>query len=153
MKILFRRIGEFFLPSRATKKAAGFDLAAAEDFTLEPYKATLVPTNLEIAIPEGTALLVMPRSGNALKSGWLVPNSPGLIDEDYRGHLQVILTWIPHPSVALEGNNTYFVQKGVRVAQAVLVKYEEQEWVEVPELPPTERGARGFGSTGENYHA
>jgi dUTP pyrophosphatase len=126
-------------------------LYASETVMLRPAKPTLVPTNLEIAIPQGTMLLILPRSGIALKRNLLIPNSPGLIDEDYRGHLQIILTYFPDPSVTRKSPEDWIcvIQPGERIAQAVLMPYFTQTWVKVESLPSTERGAQGFGSTGQ----
>lgn len=148
-------------PTRGSAGAAGWDLYAAEDVNLEAYQPCLVPTHLQIAIPEGHMLLVLPRSGNSLNKQIIVPNSPGLIDEDYRGHLQVILTWIPHPADTkkqeLDPGEGYYtvdatleIKRGDRIAQAVLVPYVAQNWCQLKafDLPPTNRGTAGFGSTG-----
>ena len=140
--------GEHWIPSRGSEGAAGWDLYAAEDTILDPYKPTLVPTNIDIAIPKDYMLLVLPRSGNSLKKNFIIPNSPGLIDEDYRGHLMVLLTYIPHPDKLHPFPELVKVAKGDRIAQAVLVKYEPQIWVRQLSLPPTSRGTGGFGSTG-----
>jgi deoxyuridine 5'-triphosphate nucleotidohydrolase len=95
-------------------------------------------------------LLILPRSGNALKKKLLIPNSPGLIDEDFRGHLQIILTWIPPQTETEDDGLPYIckIKKGERVAQAVLVPYVEQNWVKTDVLPNTKRSKGGFGSTG-----
>lgn len=135
-------------PTRGSKGAAGWDLYAAQEVIIEPFKPTLVPTRIDIAIPEGYMLLVLPRSGNALKNNLLIPNSPGLVDEDYRGHLGVILTWVPDITTVSLPDSHYRVDRGDRIAQAVLVKYEEQQWEKIDELPTSERGRNGFGSTG-----
>lgn len=144
--ILYKPIGDHVVPAPATAFAAGWDLTASEEVWLWAMQPILVPTNLEVAIPEGHMLLVLPRSGNSLKKSLIVPNSPGLIDSDYRGHLQVILTWLHSPS---DREQPYIkISKGDRIAQAVLVPYVVQSWVRVDELPKTDRGSGGFGSTG-----
>jgi dUTP pyrophosphatase len=150
-QILFSSLGpNAVVPARGSVGAAGWDLTASADVKLEVMKPALVPTSLEIAIPEGYMLLVLPRSGQSLKNNLLVPNSPGLIDEDYRGHLQVIMMWVPNPAQQVHTIPpwTYTIKKGERIAQAVLVKYEPQEWQACDQLPPTVRGSGGFGSTG-----
>lgn len=148
MKVLYSPHNDkHFVPSRGSKGAAGWDLYAAEDMVLYPFQPALVPTNIDIAIPQGHMLLVIPRSGNALKKNLLIPNSPGLVDEDYRGHLGVILTYVPSPR-EYSPESYYTVRRGDRIAQAVLVKYETQEWEKSDELSITERGSGGFGSTG-----
>jgi dUTP pyrophosphatase len=151
MNIEYISRGEYQIPTRGSEGAAGWDLYSAEDVELSPLQPTLVPTNLDIAIPAGHMLLILPRSGNSLKKNLLIPNSPGLIDEDYRGHLQVILMWAPRT-----GRNPvdYFterlmIKKGERIAQAVLMPYVAQTWIQKQELPSTHRGTSGFGSTGQ----
>lgn len=130
------------LPGYATSGAAGMDLlaAVAEPITLAPGGRLLVPTGLVIALPPGHELQIRPRSGLALKHGIVVPNSPGTIDEDYRGELQVI--------VMNAGNAPFLIERGMRIAQAVLAPVLRAEWREVETLDDTERGAGGFGSTG-----
>lgn len=130
------------LPSYATEGAAGMDLLAAisAPLTLAPGQRSLVPTGLAIALPPGYELQVRPRSGLALKNGIILPNSPGTIDEDYRGELQII--------VMNAGTEAFTIERGMRIAQAVLAPVVRAAWAEVAELPPTGRGAGGFGSTG-----
>ncbi len=130
------------LPSYATAGAAGMDLQAAiaAPITLAPGARALVPTGLCIAIPGGYELQVRPRSGLALKNGIVLPNSPGTIDEDYRGELGVI--------VMNAGDQPFTVERGMRIAQAVLAPVTRASWAEVTDLPETARGAGGFGSTG-----
>lgn len=147
MDILFKAHHgkEFFAPSHGSEEAAGWDLSAAEDTVLRPFEPKLVPCNFDLAIPKGHMLLVLPRSGNSLRKHLIIPNSPGLIDADYRGHLQVILTYLCSPSLV----DPIKISKGDRIAQAILVPYVHQNWVLVDQLPPTQRGTKGFGSTGE----
>jgi dUTP pyrophosphatase len=130
------------LPSYATEGAAGMDLlaAVAAPLPLAPGQRALVPTGLAIALPPGYELQVRPRSGLALKHGITLPNSPGTIDEDYRGELQII--------VMNAGSESFTIERGMRIAQAVLAPVVRAAWAEVAELPPTGRGAGGFGSTG-----
>jgi dUTP pyrophosphatase len=130
------------LPSYATQGAAGMDLLAAVQapLTLAPGARTLVPTGLAIALPPGFELQVRPRSGLALKNGIVLPNSPGTIDEDYRGELQVI--------VMNAGSEPFTIERGMRIAQAVLAPVTRAAWTEVAELDETQRGTGGFGSTG-----
>jgi dUTP pyrophosphatase len=130
------------LPSYATPGAAGMDLlaAVAAPLTLAPGARTLVPTGLAIALPPGFELQVRPRSGLALKNGIVLPNSPGTVDEDYRGELQVI--------VMNAGTEPFTIERGMRIAQAVLAPVVRAAWQEVAELDETQRGAGGFGSTG-----
>ena len=130
------------LPSYATDGAAGMDLLAAvmSPVAIPPGGRMLVPTGLRIAIPPGYELQVRPRSGLALKNGIVLPNSPGTIDEDYRGELGVI--------VMNAGDAPFTVERGMRIAQAVIAPVVRATWHEVAELPDTARGTGGFGSTG-----
>lgn len=130
------------LPTYATDGAAGMDLlaAVAAPLVIPPGGRALVPTGLRIALPHGYELQVRPRSGLALKNGIMLPNSPGTIDEDYRGELGVI--------VLNGGQEAFTVERGMRIAQAVLAPVVRAAWAEVAELPDTARGSGGFGSTG-----
>jgi dUTP pyrophosphatase len=130
------------LPGYATAGAAGMDLLAAVEapITLAPGERRLVPTGLAVALPAGWELQVRPRSGLALKHGIILPNSPGTIDEDYRGEVQVI--------VMNAGSDPFTIDRGMRIAQAVLAPVSRVAWQETDELDGTERGAGGFGSTG-----
>ena len=132
------------LPSYATAGAAGMDLlaAVAYDLVIEPGQRALVPTGLTIALPPGTELQVRPRSGLALKNGITLPNSPGTIDEDYRGEIGVI--------VLNTGSEPFTVTRGMRIAQAVLAPVVRGHFVEVGNLDETARGEGGFGSTGRH---
>lgn len=128
------------LPAYATEGAAGMDVLAAEDVTLEPGARHAVATGLSVAIPYGYEVQVRPRSGLALKHGITVPNTPGTIDSDYRGELKAIL--INH------GTEPFAIHRGDRIAQLVIAPVTRAKWEEVEELDATERGAGGFGSTG-----
>lgn len=130
------------LPVYATGQAAGMDLCAAiaNDMVIEPGKRALVPTGFSIALPEGYEAQIRPRSGLALKNGITVLNSPGTIDADYRGEIQVILANL--------GNEAFTITRGMRIAQMVVAAYACVTWDEVSSLPESERGAGGFGSTG-----
>ena len=128
------------LPSYAREGDAGLDLRAAHDATLEPAGRELVGTGLAVAIPSGFAGLVLPRSGLALAQGVTVLNAPGLVDAGYRGELKVLL--VNH------GDKPVAVRRGDRIAQLVIQSVERAELIEVGELPASERGAGGFGSTG-----
>jgi dUTP diphosphatase len=128
------------LPSYAREGDAGLDLRAAHDATLEPGARGLVGTGLAVAIPVGFAGFVLPRSGLALGQGVTVLNAPGLVDAGYRGELKVLL--VNHGGAAIT------VRRGDRVAQLVIQRVERAELIEVGELPASERGAGGFGSTG-----
>jgi dUTP pyrophosphatase len=130
------------LPSYATAGAAGMDLLAAVGaaVTIVPGGRTLVPTGLVIALPPGYELQIRPRSGLALRHGIVLPNSPGTIDEDYRGEIQVI--------VLNAGEAPFTVERGMRIAQAVLAPVVRARWDETDRLDTTARNAGGFGSTG-----
>jgi dUTP pyrophosphatase len=127
------------LPSRAYEGDAGLDLVAGEPAELAPGARATVGTGVAIAVPEGHAGLVLPRSGLASKHGIGVLNAPGLIDAGYRGEVRVVLY---NPGV-----KTFSVEPGMRIAQLVLVAVEDVRLVEVDELPGSERGERGFGSS------
>ena len=135
------------LPGYATGGAAGMDLLAAVSAPLvvAPGARALVPTGLRIALPPGHELQVRPRSGLALKHGIVLPNSPGTIDEDFRGELQVI--------VLNTGAEPFTVERGMRIAQAVLAPVTRAAWREVEALPESARGPGGFGSTGTDGRA
>jgi len=130
------------LPGYATDGAAGMDLVAAlvEPVIVAPGQRVLIPTGLAIALPPGYELQVRPRSGLALRNGIVLPNSPGTIDEDYRGEIQVI--------VLNTGSEPFRVERGTRIAQAVLAPVVRAAWEEVVDLDVTTRNAGGFGSTG-----
>jgi dUTP pyrophosphatase len=130
------------LPAYATKGAAGMDLLAAvtASVTVEPGRRTLIPTGLAVALPPGYELQIRPRSGLALRHGIVLPNAPGTIDEDYRGEIQVI--------VLNAGDAPFTVERGTRIAQAVLAPVVRAVWQEVASLDATARNAGGFGSTG-----
>jgi dUTP pyrophosphatase len=130
------------LPAYATDGAAGMDLlaAVAAPVAIPPGGRALIPTGLTIAVPPGYELQVRPRSGLALRHGIVLPNSPGTIDADYRGEIQII--------VMNAGDAPFTVERGMRIAQAVLAPVTRLEWRETATLPPTARGAGGFGSTG-----
>lgn len=130
------------LPSYATAGAAGMDLLAAvsDPITIPPGGRTLIPTGLCVALPPGHELQIRPRSGLALRHGIVLPNSPGTIDEDYRGEIGVI--------VLNTGDAPFVVERGTRIAQAVLAPVTRCAWREVETLDGTARGQGGFGSTG-----
>ncbi len=131
------------LPEYATLGSSGLDIRAyMEDaLTLLPMERTLIPTGLFLEIPQGYEVQIRPRSGLAIKQGITCLNTPGTIDADYRGEIKVIL-------INLSGE-AQVIQPGDRIAQMVLQKVEQIEWVPVNELSETSRGAGGFGSTGK----
>jgi len=129
------------LPTYARDGDAGLDLSSAERVVIEPGARALVRTGLALAIPSGYAGFVLPRSGLALRQGITVLNAPGLIDAGYRGEVMVLL-------VNHDRSGAVTVERGDRVAQLVVQRVERVELVEVDELPASERGGGGFGSTG-----
>jgi dUTP pyrophosphatase len=131
---------EAVLPRQAYPGDAGFDLAACESITLGPGERALVSTGLAVAIPEGYAGFVQPRSGLAARHGISVVNSPGLVDSGYRGELRVAL-------LNTDAKESFTVERGMRIAQLVVLAVPEISLLEVDELEPSERGVRGFGSS------
>jgi dUTP pyrophosphatase len=142
MRISVKRLDpDLPLPHYALASDAGLDLHASQRVVIEPGARALVGTGLAVAIPPGWAGLVLPRSGLALRHGVTVLNAPGLIDAGYRGEVKVLLVnHDPHATVTVE--------RGERVAQLIVQTVASVELVEVDELPASERGGGGFGSTG-----
>lgn len=130
------------LPRYATLQSAGLDLQAniEEPITIGSLERVMVPTGLFIALPEGYEAQVRPRSGLAAKHGITVLNSPGTIDADYRGEIKVVLVNL--------SKEAFTINNGERIAQMVVAKCEQAEWVQVETLDTTERGEGGFGHTG-----
>lgn len=131
---------EASLPSRFYPGDAGLDLTACERVVLGPGERAVVPTGIAVAIPDGFAGFVQPRSGLALQHGIAVVNSPGLVDPGYRGELRVVL-------LNTDRDETFVAEPGERIAQLVVLPVPELDVVEVEELPESERGVRGFGSS------
>jgi dUTP pyrophosphatase len=128
------------VPERAYSGDAGLDLAACERVELGPGERAVVGTGLAVAIPDGYAGFVQPRSGLAARHGLSVVNSPGLVDSGYRGELRVVL-------LNTDPGERFVVEPGMRIAQLVVLPVPELEVLEVDELPASERGVRGFGSS------
>jgi dUTP pyrophosphatase len=128
------------LPDRAYRHDAGLDLATCERVVLGPGERTVVSTGLAVAIPRGHAGFVQPRSGLAAEHGITVVNSPGLIDAGYRGEIRVVL-------LNTDRDHTFTAEAGDRIAQLVVLPIPDVAIAEVDELPESERGARGFGSS------
>ena len=128
------------VPVRAYTGDAGLDLAACERVELAPGERAVVGTGLAVAIPDGYAGYVQPRSGLAAKHGISMVNTPGLVDSGYRGELKVIL-------LNTDRRETFVVEPGMRIAQLVVLPIPEVDPVVVDELPTSERGVRGFGSS------
>jgi dUTP pyrophosphatase len=127
-------------PARTREGDAGYDLRCLDGFTLQPGERAMVGTGVAIALPPGIAGLVTPRSGLAARHGISVVNSPGLVDPNYRGELRVVL--VNH------GSEPFEAAAGDRIAQLLLVPYWAPELQVVEELPPSDRAANGFGSSG-----
>lgn len=142
IKIKVVNRGHQQLPAYATSQSAGMDLRANLDapITLHPMERRLIPTGLHIALPEGYEAQVRPRSGLALKHGLTVLNTPGTIDADYRGEIGVVL-------INLSQEN-FVINDGERIAQMVIARHEQGDFVVVEELDETERGEGGYGHTG-----
>ena len=145
MKVSIQRLAHALdlpLPTYATEGSAGLDLLAANDqpMTLAPRSRAAVPCGIAIALPQGFEAQVRPRSGLALHHGITVLNAPGTIDSDYRGEIKAILVNL--------GDAAFEILRGMKIAQLIIARHEHAEFVEVSELPASERGAGGFGSTG-----
>ena len=141
MTVAFKRlVDEAVLPAYAHPGDAGMDLCSVQSLVIPPGGRVLVPTGLAMALPGGYEAQVRPRSGLALKRGVTVLNTPGTIDEGYRGEVGVIL--------ANFGNTDFVVEKGDRIAQMVIAPVTRAEIVEVSQVDETDRGTGGFGSTG-----
>ena len=143
MKIRIVNHSKHPLPAYETVASAGMDLRANLDHEvlLKPLERSLVPTGLFIEIPIGYEAQIRPRSGLAAKKGITLLNTPGTIDADYRGEIKVILVNL--------SNEDFVVRDGERIAQMIIAAHQQAEWVEVDELEATQRGAGGFGHTGE----
>jgi dUTP diphosphatase len=141
IELPFRRLrDDAVVPVRAYDGDAGLDLTACERVELAPGERALVGTGLAVAIPEGYAGFVQPRSGLAAKNGLTIVNTPGLVDSGYRGELKVIL-------LNTDERHPFVVEPGMRIAQLVVLELPDVDPVEVDELPASERGVRGFGSS------
>jgi len=142
VEILVQRLdSELPPPERAHPGDAGVDLRSTIDLTLKPGERAMVPTGVAVAIPTGFAGLVQPRSGLAARHGIGVVNAPGLIDSGYRGEIKVI-------AINLDPADPFEVHRGDKIAQLVIYPVPETAWREVAELPASERGESGFGSSG-----
>jgi dUTP pyrophosphatase len=128
------------VPARAYDGDAGLDLSSCERVTLAPGERALVGTGLAVAIPDGYAGFVQPRSGLAARHGITIVNAPGLVDSGYRGELRIVL-------LNTDASETFVVEPGMRIAQLVVMPVSGADPVEVEELPESERGVRGFGSS------
>lgn len=141
MRILLKRLDpELPIPGHAHPGDGGVDLHAAEAATLAPGERAVVPTGISVAIPDGYAGFVLPRSGLAARQGVSIVNAPGLVDSGYRGEIKVILVNL--------GDERVDISRGDRIAQLVVMAVATQEFEEVDELPDSRRGEGGFGSTG-----
>jgi len=142
MKIKIKNISQHKSPKYSTLDSAGIDLRAnlTSQILLKPLERALVRTGLFIELPRGYEAQIRPRSGLAYKKGITVLNSPGTIDSDYRGEIGIILINL--------SDQDFVIENGERVAQMVIAKHEQAEWIETEDLDSTERGSGGFGSTG-----
>lgn len=141
LKVKIQRLDKSLpLPSYKTPFSAGMDLYSRIDVVLKRGEITLVPTGIAISLPEGYEAQIRPRSGLALKHGLTLLNTPGTIDADYRGEIALIMINV--------GKEDFVVEKGMRLAQMVITRYEKVEFEEVDALPDSQRGTGGFGSTG-----
>jgi len=142
MKVKVINKSKHELPHYSTSASAGMDLRAniEESINLKPLERTIVKTGIFMELPVGYEAQVRPRSGLAFKKGITVLNSPGTVDADYRGEVGVILVNI--------SSNDFLIEDGERIAQMVIAKHEQAEWVDVDVLDESERGTGGFGSTG-----
>jgi len=131
---------EATLPARAYAGDAGLDLTTCERIELAPGERAVVPTGIAVAVPEGYAGFVQPRSGLAARHGITIVNAPGLIDSGYRGEIRIVL-------LNTDRSETFVAEPGERIAQLVVLPVPGLELAEVDELPASERGARGFGSS------
>ena len=143
-QVKIKKLEKFFgsLPEYATEHSAGMDLIAANEqpITIKAGEIQLIPTGIAIALPDSFEAQIRPRSGLAVKHGITVANSPGTIDADYRGEIKVILINL--------GKEDFIIEKGMRIAQMIIAKYERILWEESSALEETMRGSGGFGSTG-----
>jgi len=142
MKVALINKSKYEAPAYATAHAAGLDLRAniEESIALKSLERVLVPTGLFMELPVGTEAQIRPRSGLAFKHGITVLNTPGTIDADYRGEIKVLLVNL--------SSDVFTIEPGERIAQMVIAKHEQIEWVEQNSLSESERGEGGFGSTG-----
>ena len=144
VKVLITRLDESVpIPGYAKAGDAGADLTSRVEITLQPGERALVPTGISIALPNGFAAFVHPRSGLALKHGVSIVNTPGTVDAGFRGELKVIL--INH-----DRDTAITFHKGDRIAQLVIQKVEQAQFIDVAYLPGSDRGEGGFGSTGRS---
>ena len=142
VEILVQRLDdELPLPERAHPGDAGVDLRSTIELSLKPGERAVIPTGVAVAIPEGYAALVQPRSGLAARHGVSIVNTPGLIDSGYRGEIKVI-------AINLDTDEAFEIRRGDKIAQLVIYPVPESVWREVDELPASDRGGAGFGSTG-----
>jgi len=144
MKVLITKLDpDLPIPSYAKPGDAGADVYSRIDCEIKPGERSLIPTGIAIALPEGYAAFAHPRSGLAIKYGVGIVNAPGTIDAGYRGELQMIL--INH-----DKNESFVIKRGDRIAQLVFQRVERVDFVEIAELPGSNRGSGGFGSTGKS---
>ena len=143
MEVGFQKLrDDALVPTRAYDGDAGLDLSACERVVLQPGERVMVNTGLAVAVPDGYAGFVQPRSGLAARHGITIVNAPGLVDSGYRGELRVVL-------LNTDAQESFVVEPGMRIAQLVVVPIANVDPIEVEELPESERGVRGFGSSAD----
>lgn len=142
MNVRIKNTSPHPLPAYQTLGAAGMDICAnlSSPVILHPFERTLIPTGIYMELPQGVEAQIRPRSGLAIKKGLTCLNTPGTIDSDYRGEIQVILINL--------SNEVQTIEHGDRIAQMVIARYEQIQWEPTEQLDTTERGQGGFGSTG-----
>lgn len=136
--------GDMPMPRYQHEGDAGLDLPSRVDLVLEPGERAMIPTGIAVAIPQGYAGFVLPRSGLASRHGIALVNSPGLVDSSYRGEMAVVM-------INTDKNKAFHIKRGDRIAQLVIQKVVEATTIQIDELDETTRGAGGFGSTGDQY--
>lgn len=142
LKVLIQRLDKDLpLPQYAKPGDAGLDIYSSIDSVIKPGERALIPTGIAIALPDGFVALAHPRSGLAAKHGISIVNAPGTIDAGYRGEIKIIL-------INTDLSESFEIKRGDRIAQLVFQKFESADLIEVAQLPDSERGAGGFGSTG-----
>lgn len=142
VRVLLHRLDiDLPVPSQGNPGDAGWDLRARNSIVIEPGERALIPTGIAIALPPGFVALVHPRSGLAWKNGLALVNAPGTVDAAYRGEISVI-------AMNVDPRTAISISRGDRIAQLVVQRVEEVEWVPVDDLPSSRRGSGGFGSSG-----
>lgn len=149
IQVKFEKLSEYAItPTQATEGSAGFDLYAIDDATIGPGETVVIDTGLKFEIPDGYFMYISSKSGLARNHGLLVLNSPALIDSDYRGEVSIILHKVNNVVIPDMDGQSYYVRKGDKIAQFIILPYPKVSLVEGKVDVNTERGEGGFGSTG-----